>query len=76
MTTPQRLRKELNLLTFHFQRMQNVNLCKIYSPTRPNKTQYTAANIVKGIEANNAPNFPAEISSHMIKLEQDKMFIF
>ena len=30
-----------------------------YSPTRPNKTQYTAANIVKGIDANKAPNFPA-----------------
>lgn len=31
-----------------------------YSPTRPNKTQYTAANMVKGIDANKAPNFPAK----------------
>lgn len=32
-----------------------------YTPTRPNITQYTAANIVKGIDANNAPNFPTQI---------------
>ena len=29
-------------------------------PTSPNKTQYTAAKIVKGMEANSAPNFPAQ----------------
>jgi hypothetical protein len=28
-------------------------------PTRPNRTQYNAANIGKGIDANTAPNFPA-----------------
>jgi hypothetical protein len=28
-------------------------------PTSPNKTQYTAAKMVNGIEANKAPNFPA-----------------
>lgn len=28
-------------------------------PTSPNKTQYTAAKMVNGMEANNAPNFPA-----------------
>lgn len=27
-------------------------------PTIPNKTQYTAANIAKGIDAKKAPNFP------------------
>lgn len=27
-------------------------------PTRPNSTQYIAANIVKGIDANRAPNLP------------------
>lgn len=31
------------------------------SPTRPNMTQYRAANIVNGIDANKAPNFPTEI---------------
>lgn len=30
-------------------------------PTRPNRTQYIAANIVKGIDANNAPNFPMDM---------------
>lgn len=29
-----------------------------FLPTRPNKTQYMAAKIVKGIEAKSAPNFP------------------
>lgn len=29
------------------------------SPTKPNNTQYTAAKIGKGIDANKAPNFPA-----------------
>jgi hypothetical protein len=29
-------------------------------PTRPNRTQYKAANIGKGIDANTAPNFPAD----------------
>lgn len=36
--------------------------CKKESPTAatsPNKTQYTAAKMVNGMEANNAPNFPA-----------------
>ena len=28
-------------------------------PTSPNRTQYTAAKMVNGIEANKAPNFPA-----------------
>lgn len=28
---------------------------------RPNRTQYNAANIGKGMDANKAPNFPAEI---------------
>lgn len=32
------------------------------SPTRPNKTQYIAANIGIGIEAKNAPNFPRIVS--------------
>jgi len=30
-----------------------------YVPTRPNTTQYIAANIGKGMDANTAPNFPA-----------------
>lgn len=30
-----------------------------YLPTRPNTTQYIAANIGKGMDANTAPNFPA-----------------
>lgn len=30
-------------------------------PTRPNRTQYTAAKMVKGIDAKKAPNFPAAI---------------
>lgn len=29
-------------------------------PTRPNRTQYNAENIGKGIDANTAPNFPAD----------------
>lgn len=37
------------------------NVCNRNLPTRPNKTQYTAANMVKGIDANKAPNFPARI---------------
>lgn len=28
-------------------------------PTSPNRTQYTAAKMVNGMEANKAPNFPA-----------------
>jgi len=30
----------------------------VHSPTIPNKTQYTAANMGNGIDANRAPNFP------------------
>lgn len=29
-----------------------------YIPTRPKRTQYIAANIGNGIDANKAPNFP------------------
>lgn len=32
-----------------------------YSPTRPKSTQYTAAKIGNGMEANNAPNFPGGV---------------
>mgnify|MGYP004712567971 FL=1 len=34
--------------------------CRIV-PASPNITQYTAANMVKGIDANSAPNFPAHV---------------
>lgn len=30
-------------------------------PTTPKRTQYTAAKIVNGIDANSAPNFPSKI---------------
>lgn len=30
-------------------------------PTSPKRTQYNAANIGKGIDANTAPNFPANL---------------
>lgn len=50
--------------------MQNKNKNKIqwqiYAklwdiPTTPKRTQYTAAKIVNGIDANSAPNFPSKI---------------
>ena len=34
-------------------------------PTRPKRTQYNAAYIGKGIDANTAPNFPANIVESM-----------
>lgn len=37
-------------------KLVNENRC---SPTKPNNTQYAAANMGKGIDANSAPNFPA-----------------
>lgn len=42
--------------------MYEVNIVNYRNlPTRPNRTQYIAANIVKGIDANRAPNLPVII---------------
>lgn len=38
-------------------------------PTSPNRTQYTAAKMVNGMEANKAPNFPA---TDKIKMERSQ----
>jgi len=37
-----------------------------YLPTRPNKTQYIAAKIGNGIDANKAPNLPETKNQVMI----------
>jgi len=34
-------------------------------PTRPKSTQYNAANMGNGIDANRAPNFPARTEYHI-----------
>lgn len=39
-------------------------------PTRPKRTQYNAANIGKGIDANTAPNFPAKIAKYLLLLKE------
>lgn len=59
--------KKDRIESLDFQREYNVgNL-----PTKPNKTQYTAANIVNGIDAKKAPNFPAKSKqTKMLKTEQ------
>jgi hypothetical protein len=38
----------------------------LYLPTRPNKTQYIAANIGNGIDANKAPNLPEKKEANYV----------
>jgi len=42
-----------------YEQEQLVTMQSHYVPTRPKTTQYIAANIGKGMDANTAPNFPA-----------------
>lgn len=59
MTAPQKLKASRAMVRSKVT-YSNGDIQECYSPTIPNKTQYTAANMVNGIDANNAPNFPAE----------------
>ena len=45
-----------------FRNIYDIRIVLRFSPTRPKKTQYTAAKMVKGIDANRAPNFPVNLS--------------
>lgn len=64
MTAPQKLENHRKKIILCQGNREDINKAKVepeYEPTRPNMTQYMAANIVKGIDANNAPNFPTHM---------------
>ena len=57
--------RENNSKSFHRDEIKKINNIfktqQNHLPTMPNKTQYMAANIGKGIDAKKAPNFPEGI---------------